>query len=101
MKFRRDEGHEDADESPGEHDACDPLRCGKMRRDKGTRDLEQKIADKKDAGACTENFRRDPGQILRHRELCIGDVDAVNAGDDRDEEDRQDDAPVSGAFHMF
>ena len=69
-----------------------------MGSDERTWNLENQVADEEDAGAHAEDFRRDPRQVGRHRELGIGKVDAVNAGDDRDEEDRQDDAPVAYSF---
>lgn len=98
LELRRHEGHEDADKAPGEHDARNPLRGGEMGGYERARNLENQIADEEDAGAHAEDFRRDPRQIGRHRELGIREIDAVNAGDDRDEEDRQDDTPVTCPF---
>ena len=100
LELGRDERHEDADEAPGEHDARDPLRRGEVRGDERARNLENQVADEEDAGTHTEDFRRDPRQVCCHRELCVGDIDAVDAGDDRDEEDRQDDAPVARSLEM-
>lgn len=66
-----------------------------MRGDERAGNLEDQIADEEDACTGAEYLRRDPRQILDHRELGVCDVDAVDTSDDRDEEDRQDNAQVA------
>ena len=82
-------------EAPGEHDARDPLGGGKARGDKRAGDLEQEIPEEEDARACAVDFRREPAEVLLHREGRIRDVHAVEAGDDGDKEHRQYDAEIT------
>ena len=98
LEFCRDEGHAYADQPPGEHDAGNPFRRGEFCRDKRAGNLKKQIADEENAGAHAEYFRCNPRQVLRHGELGVGDVYAVDAGDDGYQKYRQDDAQVAPPF---
>ena len=98
MELRRHKGHRHANEAPSEHDAGNPLGRREFRRDERAGNLENQIADEENAGAGAKDLRRDPRQILRHRELGIGHIDAVDAGNDGDQKYRQDDAQVTPAL---
>ena len=88
MPFRRDEGHAEADSAPGEHDSGNPFRGRELSGEQGTRDFQEQVAGEKDASAETVDFRRQPGQGLGHGQFGVGNIDAVDAGYNRDEKDR-------------
>ena len=88
MPLRRHEGHAEADGAPGEHDAGNPFRRRKLSGKEGTGDFQQQVTGKEDAGAKAVYFWRQPAQGLSHGQLGIGNVDAVDAGNNRNEKDR-------------
>lgn len=76
------EGHPARAHSPGDHDAGDPDAGAPPFRDKCSRNLTQHITKEKDSGAYAKNLRRE-AKICIHGERCIGNIDAVEIGNNR------------------
>ena len=75
------EGHQRGDDSPADHDAGDPEAGSRAVEDEVSRNLEEKVTKKEDAGSGGEDGIGEPGD-LAHREFGKAYVDSVDVGED-------------------
>src|SRR5262249_51237960 len=70
-----DQGHETGNDPPGDHDPRDPDPCADLFQDQIAWDLEQEVAEEKDAGAPAIEIGAE-AEILVHGERSNGNVAA-------------------------
>src|SRR5580658_9311740 len=85
MSGRSNEGHQDGDESPGDHDTSEPFSGAPAFDDEAAGDFEEQIADKENSGAETEDSIAE-AQIVHHFERGVTDVNAIEEGDNEEGE---------------
>src|SRR5690348_6549267 len=90
--------HEDGDQPPSDQDSRDPLTSAPTLHDQRTRYFKKEISDGEDAGAEAKNAIAEV-QVAGHLQTRIAHIDAIQKGDDvQNEKERQQaagDAPRS------
>ena len=100
LMWSMDEAGEDGNNAPGDHDAGNPGAGAPALDQHRSRDLEEKITHKEDAGAKAIDFGR-KAQSAGHLQCGVAEVDAVEVGDDVENEQIRKQAAhntLAGAF---
>ena len=102
MEARRagDEAHGGRHQAPADHDARDPDARAEFMQSEIAWNLEEDVADEKDAGAEAENLRRE-AEIFVHGKRGEADIDAVEEIDRVAQDEERDQAAArlaDGAF---
>jgi hypothetical protein len=84
-----DEHHGSGDESPRDHDACDPEPRPDPGENQVARNLECRVPDEEDAGAEAVD-RRAETEIVIHLERSESDIDAIEKRDDVKKKEKRD-----------
>jgi len=75
------EGHQGGDDSPTDHDAGDPESGSRAVEDEVSRNLEEEVTEKKNAGSGGKNGVREPRNLM-HGQFGEAYVDPVYVGED-------------------
>jgi len=75
------EGHQGGDDSPTDHDAGDPESGSRAVEDEVSRNLEEEVTEKEDAGSRGKNSIREPRNLM-HGQFGEADIDSVYVGED-------------------
>ena len=75
------EGHQGGDDSPADHDAGDPESGSRAVEDEVSRNLEEEVTEKEDAGSGGEDGIREPRNLM-HGQFGEADIDSVYVGED-------------------
>src|SRR5579864_5380536 len=96
MHGRPDERHQDGDESPGDHDACEPFAGAPALHDEAAGNFEEQVADKKYSRAEAKNAVTE-AQIVRHFEGGVADVHAIEKRNHKKCEEERQETPRDAA----
>ena len=75
------EGHQGGDDSPADHDAGDPESGSRAVEDEVSRNLEEEVTEKEDAGSRGKNSIREPRNLM-HGQFGEAYVDPVDISQD-------------------
>jgi hypothetical protein len=75
------EGHQGGDDSPTNHDAGDPESGSRAVENEVSGNLEEEVAEKKNAGSGGKNSIREPRNLM-HCQFGEADIHSVYVGED-------------------